>query len=91
MGRFSKKKWKVYRNRVISEERKREIAIYCIKHQHLAHKQRAYYLGLPYGTYMSIFREMIAVYSVFILKDEIIHSLTEKSLQQTYLDTDIKK
>lgn len=76
---------------VMSKQRKYEIAVYCVKHQHLSHKERAYYLGLKYGTYMDVFHEMIAVYSIFIIRDEAILDFTEKSLEQTYIDTCFEK
>lgn len=75
----------------MSISRKQEIARYIIKNQHLNHKQRAYYLGLRYSTYMAVFNEMIAVYTVFMFKNEVIPELTEKSLEQRYLDTCFKK
>ncbi len=66
--------------KAFSERRKMEIASYIMKNQHMTHKQRAYYLGLHYNSYFNIFREMIAEYRVFILKDDIIPELSKDSL-----------
>ena len=67
--------------RPISLNRKREIAKFIIAHQHLSHRIRAKRLGIPYSTEFYIFQEMIAVYSVMMLKEDVIISLTEKSLE----------
>lgn len=75
----------------LSEERKREIAKYIVKNQNKTHKERAYYLGLNYNTYLYVFHEMIAIYQVYIIKEDIINSLTEKSLFQTGVDTSFEK
>ena len=79
MQRSCKRVWGG-RVKSLSMERKREIAKYIIKNQNMSHKERAYYLGLNYNTYLTVFHEMIAIYQVFILKEDIIQNLTEKSL-----------
>lgn len=66
--------------RKISDRRIAEIAKYIVDHQHLTHKQRAYYLGLNYNTYHAIYLRTIVEYKVLIIREHIIPSLTKDSL-----------